>query len=298
MSKKPTRPEYHAFAAVFAEIGSAIQGSGPTREAALEEAGRGLGSTDGLEVYPVGPRLAALLALGSYETTTPFEIERRMSAPTRLELRLVGEEDEALADVRAAYATGRGLWAGRDWDDADRICPDWTDEQIARYARAAAAEGARVEVTRWGIPDDGSREVQRWLERRDAAARRLLAAIQAGGDALAFDARGVAVLAPEVDVDRLPEDQIAAARDVSIACDDLRELAQESDAVVEEDAAAAETAAREALEAVLAGDADAATSCAEEAAHCERRYGDAPTWGALRDAVQRWAELRATEEAA
>jgi hypothetical protein len=56
--------------------------------------------TDGLEVYPVGPRLAALLALGSYETTTPFEIERRMSASTRLELRLLGEEDEALADVR------------------------------------------------------------------------------------------------------------------------------------------------------------------------------------------------------
>jgi len=44
MSKNPARPEYHAFAAVFAEIGSAIQGSGPTREAALEEAGRGLGS--------------------------------------------------------------------------------------------------------------------------------------------------------------------------------------------------------------------------------------------------------------
>ena len=169
-------------------------------------------------------------------------------------------------------------------------------QHSGRRAWGCSAAGTPAEVLAGDVP--GAYTFRTYEERRDAAARRLLAAIQAGGDALAFDARGVAVLAPEVDVDRLPEDQIAAVRDVSIACDDLRELAQESDAVVEEDAAAAETAAREALEAVLAGDADAATSCAEEAAHRERRYGDAPTWGALRDAVQRWAEVRATEEAA
>jgi hypothetical protein len=137
--------------------------------------------------------------------------------------------------------------------------------------------------------------VQRWLERAREASARVVDCAEQAGAALIFEGGcaalifegGCAVSDRDIEVELLPE-QIAAVRGLVEACDDLRELAQESDAVVEEDAAAAETAAREALEAVLAGDADAATSCAEEAAHRERRYGDAPTWGALRDAVQRW----------
>lgn len=293
MSKNPARPEYHAFAAIFPETGSAIQGTGPTADAALEEATAALGSADGLEVYPTGPRLAALLALGAYELTTRFCVERRMSAPARVELDRLDEAAELLADVRVAYATGRNLWSGRDWTDAERICSDWTDEQIVRAALAAKANGEQVEVTRWGIPEDDSRESQRWLERRDAAARRLLAAVASAGDILRFDENGVAVVDPEADIDRLRDEQVEGPRDAALECDNLRELAQESDDAVAESAALAEALALDSYRSALAGELEAALEEAREAAALERGYGDAPTWGALLAAVEALVEVAA-----
>jgi len=261
MSKNPARPEYHAFAAVFAEIGSAIQGSGPTREAALEEAGRGLGSTEGLEVYPVGPRLAAMLALGDYEMTTPFQIERHLSLDEpRAELRFHDEGDEARADVRVAYARGRGQWTGREWNDSDRVCPHWTDKQIIRAYRQN--EG-RLAVTAWGISDDGSYAAQQW----HSVVRTALAALAAG------------VKGPP----GLPL--------VEEACRTLRALAEVSDMGVKAKATEAEEAAADALRAVLAGEVDEALEQAERAAAIERAFGDDPTWGPLLAAVRRWADL-------
>lgn len=254
-----TSPKHHAFVAVFSETGSAVQGSGPTREAALEEAARGLGSDEGLEVYPTGPRLAAMLALGDYEMTTPFGIERRLDLPhPRAELRLSGQVDEARADVRVAYASGRGQWAGREWDDSDRVCPDWTDAQIVR---AFEQNDGRLDVTAWGIPDDGSYAAQQWR----SAVRTALAALAAG------------VKGPP----GLPL--------VEEACHTLRALAETSDTGVKAKAAEAEEAAADAYKAALAGEADEAVEQAERAAAIERAFGDDPTWGPLLAAVRAWA---------
>lgn len=256
-----SRPEYHAFAALYPAIGSAVQGSGPTAGDALAEAERGLGSAAGLETYRVGPRLAAVLALGTYDPATPLVIERGLDLPEpRVELHLADERAEALADLRAAYALARGLWAGRDWGDADRVCPETNDRGIVRLFRTSD----RLDVTAWGIPDGA--DGQPW---RDAVA--------------------VAREALRLGLER--DDEVA----VEEACRALRALAAASDLEVKARAAEAEAAALEALRAAEAGDAAGAVEAADRAAATERAFGDDPTWGALRGAARRFAEICAEE---
>ena len=76
----------------------------------------------------------------------------------------------------------------------------------------------------------------------------------------------------------------------------LRDAAEYLDEVVS-DAAAAEEAGEEAIEAVRRGDLDAALEHAENACGFESQYGDCPVWGGLRDAIRQAIEEREEAEA-
>jgi len=156
-----------------------------------------------------------------------------------------------LANISTAYEAAKGAWTGRSWDDGDKITPDTTNDQIAGMLR----RGDDIAVTCWGIEESD-----------DSFRRRVRRAVD------------------EVQLQEGNEDEFAAA------CDTLRELAEESDAGVAEQAQLAEKSARLAMDAVKAGERQDAYVYAWEAARIERQYGDAPTWGPFADAVKVWSE--------
>lgn len=69
---------------------------------------------------------------------------------------------DAIAAVEQAYAAATGQWTGRTWDDGDRLTPEMSDEQIARYLDRCEGEDETPRITSWG------HTTQAW--RRGAAA--------------------------------------------------------------------------------------------------------------------------------
>lgn len=168
-----------------------------------------------------------------------------------------GEDARLLAEVEKVYEEAKGTWTGREWFDGDKVTPESTDEQIAELL----TRGEDIAITCWGI--DPSDEVYR---------RRAQTALET-----------LNLLWQREDCD----EEFAAA------CNALRQLAEESDAGVAEQAKIAENAARKAMEYARAGERQNGYVLAWEAARIERQYGDAPTWGPFAEAVRAWSEHEA-----